>query len=246
MSEQEHIAPAVEQPNEQPESQAVAETQAEETIGSIIEQDSSKDDSVPISKFLELKNENKGMKKELKDLKKSIEEGASRNEVSQSMQEIAEQHGVDADFLNDFVKAVRAEVKKETDQEIESKLKPLAEKEKAQKINEAFKSHFSKAMEAMPEFNGVVKEDVIKALSLIPANASKTFTQLIEETYGHVVAKDGKRSIDNITRSGKSESVEVDTSKAQTDPEYFKQIMANPLLKKKYNDAMSSRVSSYL
>lgn len=245
MSEQENIAPAVEQTNEQPGTQPEV-TPAEETIGSIInEPEASKEEMVPLSKFLELKNESKASQRELKALKKTIEEGATKSEVSRSMQEIADQHGVDADFLNDFVKAVREDVKKETEQEIESKLKPIAEKEKASKINETFKEHFSKAMEAMPEFNGVVKEDVIKSLSFIPANANKTFSQLIEETYGHLVQ--GRRSIDSQTnKAGKNDFGEIDTNRAKVDQKYFKEIMDNPVLKKKYNEGLTSRLTSQL
>ena len=97
----------------------------------------------------------------------------------------------------------------------------------------------------MPEYSGVVKEDVIKALSLIPANSSKTFTQLIEETYGHLIQ--GKRSIDSSSnKNSKNDSGDVDIQRAYKDPAYFKEIMENPVLKKKYNESMSDRIASIL
>lgn len=251
MSEQENIAPAEVPVENQPASQAevpatTTETK-EETIGNLMHEEPAqeKEQTVPLPKFLQLKGEKKALERELRDYKNSIEEGASDKEVSKSSQEIADQYGVDVDFLEAYAKKIRKEVKQEMEQDIDSKLKPLAEKEKASKINEAFKTHYSKALEAIPEYNGVVKEDVIKALSLIPANSSKTFTQLIEETYGHLIQ--GKRSIDGSSnKNSKNDSGEIDTEKARRDPAYFKEIMDNPALKKKYNESMTDRISSIL
>jgi hypothetical protein len=51
-----------------------------------------------------------------------------------------------------------------------------------------FNEHFDKTISQMPEFDGVVNKDVIKTLSLDPSNKNKTFQQLIETAYGHLVA----------------------------------------------------------
>jgi len=96
----------------------------------------------------------------------------------------------------------------------------------------------------MPEYENLVNREVIKVLSLDPKNANKTFAQLIEETYGKAIT--GKRTIETTKPGGGKEPTEIDFDKALKDTEYFKEIMSNPTLKKKYNDSISSRVSRYL
>lgn len=204
-----------------------------------------KEDTVPLSALLDMKRANKEISRELKRLKETIEEGANRADVSSDMQALSDKHNVDADFLKDFAKAVRAEAKQATEDEITEKLKPLHEKERLEKMDKAFNAHFSTALEAMPEYVGVVNKNVIKELSLSPANANKTFTQLIEESYGHLIT--GKRSIDaGSKRVSKNDTNEVDTTRAQKDPEYFREVMANPSLKEKYNKSMFQRVASQM
>jgi hypothetical protein len=212
----------------------------EATVGEALES-KKQDDSVPLSTFLEMKNSNKELQKQMKELKKSIEAGSSSREVNTDIKALADKHGVDSDFLDEFAAAVRAQATTE----VESRLAPLQKKEQEAKIDAAFNTHFEKAMAKMPELEGVVKKDVIKTLSLAPNNSDKTFTQLIEDTYGNAVQ--GKRSIDTAsTRSGKNDSLDVDIAKAKKDPAYFAEVMANPTLKAKYNKDLMSRVSQHI
>jgi len=212
----------------------------EETVGEVLnsQKQKPKEETVPLSTFLEIKNENKAMHKEMKELKKSIEQGANKKEVNSTIKALSEKHGVDADFLEDFAVAVRQEAKKEVEEELSSKLRPIEEKEKAEKFDKVFNQHYTKALEQLPEFDGVVNKEVIKTLSLNPANANKTFTQLIEEAYGHLVS--GKRTIDVAnSRNSRLETGEIDVKRANTDIEYFREIKSNPHLLKKYNDMIS-------
>lgn len=224
----------------------VAEAEAEtvgEALGHVLPE--KKDESVPLAKFLEMKKENKAMAQQMKELQKSIEAGASKKEVTQDLKALSEKHGVDADFLQEFADAVRAKAEAEIDEKMESKFKPLEEKERAKKIDAAFNEHYAKALEQVPEYEGIVNKDVIKTLSLNPANANKTFIKIIEESYGHLIT--GKRSLDTAsTRAGKNDSSEVDIERTRKDSAYFKEVMADPNLKKKYNDSLTSRISSYL
>lgn len=250
MPDPDKIAPAQESKDEPVKSPdaVVPETKKETTVGDALNPalPEKKEDTVPLSTFLEVKNANKELTREMKELKKSIEAGATKKEVSADISALADKHGVDADFLQDFAAAVRAEAKKEADEAVASKLKPLEDKERMQKIEEAFGVHYTKALEALPEYTGLVNRDVIKNLSLLPQNANKTFTQLIEEAYGHLVT--GKRSVDpaTTTRASKTETGDVDMERATRDPGYFKEIMENPVLKEKYNRNLVGKVSSYI
>lgn len=241
MAEEAITTPAEEVNSTETTPEVVVQNEQPETIGEALNPTQKKDDSVPLSTFLEMKKENKELARQMKDLKKSIEQGASRKEVSTDLQALSEKHGVDADFLQEFAETVRAQ----SQAEVEEKLKPLKEGERAKKIDEAFSTHFQKAMAQVPEFEGIVNRDVIKTLSLNPANANKTFIQIIEESYGHLVQ--GKRTLDTATtRAGKNDSLDVDMDRAKKDSTYFNDVMANPTLKKKYNDTLTDRLSSYL
>lgn len=245
--------PAEKAPEAAPEGQQ-PEEKKEQTVGDLLETKPEakptpkKDDAdtVPIATFLDMKKENKEMKAQLVDLQKKIEAGGSRAEITADLQEIAaEWPEVDPKFLKKFADTVRAQAKAEAKEDVEASLKPLKEKERSEKINAAFETHYAKAIEANPEFKDVANKEIIKSLSLMPANANKTFTQLIEESYGHLVP--GKRTLDvGSSRAGKNDNGDVDTARAQKDPEYFKEVMANPALKKKYNDSLISRISSQL
>lgn len=218
-----------------------------ETVGEVLSSQSQEknDESVPLAKFLEIKKENKQLANQMKELQKSIEAGTPKKEVTSDLKALAEKHDIDATFLQEFADAVRANAEKETEEKINSKLKPLQDKEKSERIEKVFAEHYKKTLDEMPEYEGVVNREVIKQLSLNPANANKTFAQLIEESYGHVVT--GKRSLDPASsRTGKNDNLDVDVEKAKRDPAYFKEVMDNPVLKKKYNDDLTSRTSRFL
>lgn len=218
------------------------ETKTEETISEALgtKQEAPKvaePKVVPEAVFLELK-------RELKDLKKSIKEGATKKEVSADIKALAEKHNVDEGFLEELSTVMKSTSKAEFEEELASKLAPLQAKERNEKIDNAFAKAYAKAIANAPEFEGIANKEVIKTLSLDPKNADKTFNQLIEESYGHLVT--GKKTIDYSSGSNRSDDSTVDFAKAQSDGEYMKKVMADPNLKKQYNKDLASRLSSVL
>lgn len=252
MPEKENIVPApgseVTEPAESNAAAPVEKTEAgkEETIGEVLNPGEAKKEAetVPLSALIDLKKTDKEQKKQIKELQKKLEDGVAAEQAAPDIDALVEEFpDLDPKFLKKFVALARAEAKKEAEEEVSSKLKPIREKETADAINTRFETHFAKVLEAMPEYAKIVNKDVIKTLSLSPKNANKTFTQIIEESYGHLVT--GKRTIDaGSPRAGKDNDAEVDTARAAKDPAYFKEVMADPVRKKKYNDDMFGRISS--
>lgn len=240
-------------PVETPEAKPAAETPKQPTIAEAMNpapaepasKPEKKEETVPLSALIELKKSNKDQKKEIERLQALVGDKDSREDFADSSMEnlVEEFPDLDPKFLKKFHAAVKAEVRKETQNE----LRPLQEKDRAEKIDKAFALHFGEAMKSLPEYEKVVRPETIKALSLIPSNANKTFIQLIEETYGHLV-QSGKGTMDRATspRVGKEDAGEIDMARAKTDPAYFKKIMANPATKAKYNESLAERVSSRL
>ena len=213
-------------------------TKKDETVGNAL---NTKKEAkmVPEAVLIEYKKENKQIAKELKDLKEFIESGATKKEISMDLKELADKHNVDADFLNEFASAVQKKAQADTEEKLNSKIRPIEEKENAKKRDEIFDKHFDKTLEDMPEFKGIVNKDVIKALALDPQNENKTFTQIFNDSYGHLIT--GKKTLESTKPRGGAEDVAIDFNKASTNPEYFKEIMADPELKRKYNEDIATR-----
>lgn len=191
---------------------------------------------VPEAVLLEYKKDNKELKKDIQELKKLIEDGATRSEISQELKDIAEEHNVDPEFLDKLAKSIRQQTKAE----LEAEVKPIKEKELAQKREEIFTENYNKTLEAMPEYKDLAQKEVIKALAMNPANANKTFAQILEMSYGHLVK--GKKTIEQTTPRGGNDNEEIDFNKAQRDHKYFVEIMADPKLKAKYNEDLHKRI----
>lgn len=221
------------------EVQATPELTVEKTIGEVLETKAlevEKPNTVPEHIFLSQKKDLKETQRELKDLKASIENGATPKEVSATIKAIAEEYDVDPSFLDKLANTIRSESKNDLQDEISSKFRPLEEKEKQAQIDKTFETHYNQAINTMPEFAQIVNPGVIKALSLLPQNGNKTFSQLIEETYGNAIS--GKRTMQSTTTGGGKESEPLDYQRASSDPAYFDQVMANPKQKAEYNSIM--------
>jgi len=235
--EKETIETPVEEVKATPE---VVETTTEETVGDVLS-DKSEREQVPLATFLDIKKENKELAKQMKELQKSIEAGANKKEVSLDLQTLSDKHGVDAEFLQEFADTVRAQAQAE----VETRLAPMKEADLAKQREDKFNVAYTKALGVLPEFDGVVNKEVIRTLAQNPANSNKTFINIIEEAYGHLVT--GKRSLDqSSSRTSKNDNQDVDFSKADRDPEYFTEVMENPTLKRKYNEGLAGRLTSYL
>jgi len=211
---------------------------AEETIGEALKPKES--ETVPLSTFLELKNENKLAKKDISDLQSKIEAGATKSEISKGIKEIADEHNVDENFLNEFASTVKAQTEKDIDAKIAEKLKPLQDEDNAKKIDDIFNKNYDRVLENMPEFKDIVNKNVIKTLALDPENKNKTFTKIIEEAYGHLI--EGKKTIESSTPNSKSEGETLDKGKLK-DPAYMKKVLADPELKKEYNKGLIDRLN---
>lgn len=221
---------------------AAPETTVEktETIAEILDTvEKPKEDStkqVPEAAFLQEKKARKAAEKALKDFQKSIEDGATSGEAASDIDELSEKFDVNKDFLKAWEKRIRAEARRESADEVTERLKPLQEKEKEARIDTAFRGAYKAAIANMPEFDGIANPEVIKTLSLDPKNANKTFSQLIEDTYGAILT--GKRTIETTKPGGGKEPETLDFDKARRDSAYFNQIMDIPKLKAEYNERM--------
>jgi hypothetical protein len=200
----------------------------------------SKPEMVPLSSLMEFKNENKDLKKAIKDLEKRVNDGEmSKADIKDDLSELAEEFDTDPKFVRKLSQILEARAEKKADEKIKPILErdgKITKKERDELIDTAFQKEFNLRIERMPEYKDIVDADVIKALSLLPQNANKTFPQLIEEAYGRAVS--GKRTIDPIKPGGGKDPDPIDYARAKKDTKYFEEIMANKTLKDEYNKNM--------
>jgi hypothetical protein len=258
MSEETKIAPAEEANETEPTTSEVEEkteeksedkpeATKEEKVGDIFKEDEQEKEekqptipvkekeTVPLSVFLDLK-------KDMKELKESHREGATQKEISHDLKAIAEKHDVSLEFLNELAETLEAKAEARAEAKVTSRLKPLEEKERAERFNNAFEQHYKLALENAPEFKDVANKDVIKSLVSDPRNSNKTFTEIMESAYGHLLT--GKKGLETSSPRGRlTETSEIDYIKAQKDEKYFSEIMANPVLKEKYNKGLPTRLN---
>lgn len=222
------------------------EKPAAETVGSILKDrtEPREDKAIPEAAFLAEKKARKAAERDLAALKRSIEDGATPAEVSADIDAIGEKYDIKPAFLKELAGVIRKDVEKDVDERVASKMRPVEEASKADRIEKVFNTHFDRAMDEMPEFKGIVSKSVIKSLSLDSANQNKTFAQLIEETYGNALG--GKRTLETTTpRGGKSDG-SVDVDRAQKDPKYYDEVMKDPEMKKQYNSDLIDRIAQSL
>lgn len=224
-------------PEEELKETEVDEPETEEpatpTVEDIIEPKRA-EEQVPLKTFLEIKNEKKALERELKNLKSQAQD-MTKSEIKSDLKSIADKYDVDPNFLTELSSVIYAQAKGDAEEAI----KPVLEKEANERIDKALTENINKALEVMPEYEGVVNKDVLKSLAKLPENKNKTFQQLIEETYSKTVT--GKKTMETSTPRG-GKDVGIDWNKVK-DPAYFKEIMADPDLKKQYNENLTSRIN---
>lgn len=150
------------------------------------------------------------------------------------------------------LKALRAELESDGDVEADDiedepevkklaqKLEQIEERERRAKLEATFMQHLNKALENAPEYKDIVNVEVIKALAFNPANANKTYSQLIQEAYGNAVT--GRRTIETTTPRGGAKDGKVDIQRAARDAEYRREVLADPELKRQYNESLHTRI----
>lgn len=217
----------------------------EETIADAIQdkEETKIPDSIPYNRFKEKVEENKELASRVEELEKAIQsKDLSSREVSSEVKDIADEYGIDESVLDKLSQRLQAQAQAT----IEEKLAPLNAKEKAEKQDKVLSQMLERAFEAHPEYKGIANPDVIKQLALNPANANKTMSQIMNDTYGNAVQSPDRKTMET-TSPGKSEVIDsVDYDRAQRDSEYFAKIKADPKLKAEYNEKMTKELSRFM
>ncbi len=197
-----------EEQGKEPQVEAEKEQTLEEIVGTP-EVEEPKEDTVPLSAFLDIK-------KELKELQKTSRK-ADEEPSSYDIAQIAKEYEVDEQFVSKLSKAIKSEAASE----VEAKYKPLLERQEAErkaleaerqseKLETVFNQVYDKVTKENPDVANLANKEVIRQLAMSPANKNKTVSQLLEETYGATVKN--KTSIESA-RPAHSKDKQTDFSK---------------------------------
>lgn len=236
------VTPVVE-PAKVEEPKAVAEPEVTVAQAMQAPAKTDKTDSVPLAVFLEEKKERKTLETKIADLEKQVAAG-KKLDVGDEIAALGEEYGVDAGFLAKLTTAIETRVGKPKGGEVSPDVQKILADAEAKNLNEVFKTHFDKAIGKMPEYAEIANPEVIKSLSLLPENANKTFSQIIEDTYSRSLS--GKKTIETTVPNGGKEPAPIDYVKASKDQTYLAEILANPETKKEYNKSLADRLAKTL
>jgi|JI61114BRNA_FD_contig_31_167912_length_881_multi_4_in_0_out_0_1 hypothetical protein len=220
-------------PEAEPTADTTPEVATEQTVGEMAGDTQPTPRVVDEHVFVAEKKARKAAERRIKELEQSIANGATNAEISDDIAEISEEFDVDPHFLQKLAKVAKTQAEKELDAKYSEK---FSAKEKAEKFDDTFTKAYTEALNRGPEFSGIANADVIKQLAQLPQNSRKTVTQLIEETYGNALT--GKRTIETTQPGGGKDPEPLDLKRAETDIEYFKEVMADPKKKAQYNKHM--------
>ena len=132
----------------------------------------------------------------------------------------------------------------EKDPEVKELADKLAkiEKEKERELQGAkLDKHLAEALDNNPEYKDIANLDIIKQMALNPSNKDKTLPELLDDAYGNAIG--GKRTIESTTPRGGAKETKVDFEKAQSDPAYKREVLADPDLRAQYNEDLPSRLN---
>lgn len=120
------------------------------------------------------------------------------------------------------------------------KLEQLEGDKRTADLNKVFESNFNATLEKHPEYKDIANVEVIRQMAFNPANANKTYRQLLDEAYGNAVT--GRRTIETTTPRGGAKDGSLDMNRARTDTAYRHEVLADPVLRKQYNEGLTDRV----
>lgn len=194
--------------------------------------DSNKQDTVPMSTFLDMKNE-------LKELKSQIKENKTApKDYAKGINDIIEKYDVDANFAQDFLELAKKEVRSEFAPEIDK----IKNAENKKQLDSRLSEMLTESLERNPEFKDYANKDVIKSLAQLPQNRNKTMTQILEDTYGRFAERGGK----SLERSSYNQKNSDDIDYNNLSEEEERDVLNDPQTAKKYAENQMKHMKNIL
>lgn len=185
-------------------------------------------ETVPLAVYLELKEDLKTLKSEIKESKGSSK---TRAEI-QGLDELTKKY---PDVNEEFIKDMLSSATIEASRKIEEKYSPIIERQEAEKkqaaFDRAFDSLFEKTLQDNPDLPKNIDKEVIKELASTPKYRNVPLSDILLRMYS--VGEKGKSSSENAARSA-ADVVDDVVDFSKIDSEQKKRIMGNEKTRKEY------------
>lgn len=187
-----------------------------------------KPDTVPLSVYLELKDDLKSLRKEIKDSESSKKTTVEINGLS----DIAKKY---PDVNEEFIKDILTSATKKATEDIDAKYSPIIEKQELEKkqaaFDVAFDNLFNKTILDNPDLPKAIDKELVKELASTPKYRNVPLADVLVKMYGNV--NEGKSSSENDMRTSGDRVDEVVNFDKIT-PEQRSAIMEDPKARSKY------------
>jgi hypothetical protein len=207
---------------------------AKETEVAPKEHAKSASETVPLPVYLELKEELKALKHEVKEAKNSDKSSV----VAKGVSELASKYpDVNQEFINDMLASATLEATKK----IEAKYSPIIERQENESkqvaFDKAFDNLFNNAVSANPELPNTIDKELVKELAMTPKYRNVPVADIIVKMYGNSVQ--GKSSSENEHRTAADRVSDVVSFDNITD-EQRTAVMADPKSRAKFFDYLDN------
>lgn len=187
-------------------------------------------ETVPLAVYLDLKEDLKALKHEIKESKGSAKE---RVEI-QGISELTTKY---PDVNPEFIQDMFATATKEATKKIEEKYTPIIERQENEKkqlaFDKAFDNLFEKTLQDNPDLPKSIDKELIKELASTPRYRNIPLSDILVKMYAN--GNNGKSSSENDARTA-GDRVEDVVSFDKINSDQKKAIMDDPKTRQKYFD----------
>lgn len=184
-----------------------------------------KPDTVPLAVYLELKEDMKSLKHEIKSAKEKEKETVAVRGVADIHEKYPD---VSKDFINDILVSATLSAKNE----IEAKYNPILEKQELEKKQIAFDRAFDKLFDGAVQESGIsgVDKELVKEIAVTPKYRNTPVAEIIKKIYGE---QPGRGSSENDVRA-KVEDVTTISDFGKMNNEQKRAVLEDPKARQKY------------
>lgn len=185
-------------------------------------------ETVPLPVYLELKEDLKALKQEIKESKKNSQESVR----IEGLGDLAEKYpDVDKDFIKDLLNSATVEATKKIEEKYNPILARQEEEKKQAAFDRAFDNLFEKAVQDNPDLPKNIDKDAIKELAITPKYRNVPVADILVKMYGS--SNPGKESSETEVRTA-ADKVDDIVSFENITKEQRAAVMADPKARAKY------------
>lgn len=230
-TQEEETSPSPEEPQEEEDSTI------DKPLSDVFNEEKRTDDTVPLAKYLDMKNK---LQSKLDEKDQLIMESTPNNKEIASL---AEKYDVDAEFMSEFAKIMKAEALKEAQEKYDPILKKQAEEKALSEKEKLFNQVFDKVSESYSEYAGIINKDIIREMALNGKNADKSVRQLIESVYGGVIKSKEEAPASSFEQSRPSTKKSKDIDFSNLSDSDHDLIASDPKVREEYGKWLESNLN---